>query len=77
MSQCLIHHADDSSEVQKHSGERHWTGGQEGRESNTHRDPKIRTRLFQLANEHMKGHTGQSEGTGTLPVGGKRGARET
>lgn len=51
VSQCLIHHADDSSEVQKHSGERHWTGGQEGRESNTHRDPKIRTRLFQLANE--------------------------
>ena len=48
---CLIHYTDDSLEVQKHSGEWHRTGGKEGRESNTHRDPKIRTGLFQLANE--------------------------
>lgn len=46
MSKHVIHHADDTFVVQKHSEGQNWTDGVEGRESDAHKDPKIRTGLY-------------------------------
>lgn len=68
MSKHVIHHADDTSEVQKHSEGQNRTDGVEGRESDAHKDPKIRTGLYfswTLNKAHTlgKGHC-QSEESG-------------
>lgn len=66
----LIHHADYTFEVQKHSEGQHRTDGEEGRESNTHKRPKDKDRApFQLAAE-QRTHWAKER---TLPVRGKTG----
>lgn len=57
----VIHHADYTFEVQKHSEGQHRTDGEEGRESDTHKDPKIRTGLY-FSWPLNKAHTGQRRG---------------